>query len=251
MKTLVIANQKGGVGKSTVSVHLVWGAIEKGLRVLLVDFDGQANSTHTFIEDIEPNGAHASHLFSKKKCPKPHAINDQLSIVPADIGINDVEGLALSAIEHPAAHLREWEKDYDLCIIDTPPNLGRRLLAALIASDAVVSPMALNGYSIDGLTELQRSIITVKKKFNPRLKNLGVLPNLVNQRSKTQTTRLEELRRLLGDKVLPYVLPSRVAVSDAIDNGHPVWKKARGQSAGKAAKEMRHVVNAVIERAIK
>ena len=251
MKTLVIANQKGGVGKSTVAVHLVWGAVEQGLRVLLVDFDGQANSTHTFIEEIAPTGAHASHLFKKKACGAPLAINDLLSIVPADMAINDVEGLPLDTIEHPAAHLRKWEKDFDLCIIDTPPNLGRRLLAALIAGDSVVSPMALNGYSIDGLTELQRTIITIKKKFNPRLKNLGVLPNLVNQRSKTQTARLTELRQLLGDKVLPYILPSRVAVSDAIDNGHPVWKYTRGQSAAMAAKEMRHVVTAVIERATK
>lgn len=250
MKTIAIANQKGGVGKSTIAVHLVWAAVDQGLRTLLVDFDGQANSTHTFIPDDALDGVKASDLFRKQRAGLPVALNEHLSVVPADIGINDVEGLTLDSIEHPAAYLRERRKDYDLCVIDTPPNLGRRLLAALIAADAVLSPMALNGYSIDGIADLQRTIITVKRQYNPRLRNLGVLPNLVNQRSKTQLERLQELRDALGEHVLPFILPTRVAVSDAIDNGHPVWKHTKGQSSVLAGREMRKAVAEIIKRAM-
>ena len=119
-------------------------------------------------------------------------------------------------------------------------------MAALIVADAVVSPMAINGYSIEGISDLQRSIIAVKRKYNPRLRNLGILPNLLNHRSKSQTKNLAELRKALGDRVLPFELTNRVAVSDAIDAGHPVWRKTKGQSSRKAGKEMKAVVKKII-----
>lgn len=249
MKTITVANQKGGVGKSTIAVHLAWHAESCGLKTLLLDFDGQANSTRTFTD--EPAGLAASTLFSAEVAVgEPQVISPCLHIIRADVGINDVEGLPLDSIKNPAAALKRFNDDYDLVIIDTPPNLGRRLLAALAASDAVVSPMVLNGYSLQGIQDLQRTIITVKKKFNPRLKNLGILPNAVNWRSQSQTRLLSELRAALGDRVLPYELTSRVAVSDAIDNRHPVWRSAKGQSGVKAAQEMRAVVKDLLRRIV-
>lgn len=247
MKVLAIANQKGGVGKSTIAVHIVWGAVEQGLRVLLVDFDGQANATHTFT-DQPIDGTQASALFDVNPVLSPARVTGHLSIIPADISINDIEGVDLGRIRLPASHLQVLSADYDLCVIDTPPNLGRRLLAALIAANAILSPMALNGYSLEGIADLQRTIITVKKKFNPQLVNLGILPNLVNQRSKTQQESLGKLREALGERVLPYILPNRVAVSDAIDNKHPVWKYTRGESSVKAGHEMKDVIQEIIQR---
>jgi chromosome partitioning protein len=250
LKTLTIANQKGGVGKSTLAVHLVWYAAELGYRVLLVDLDGQANSTRTFAET--PKGLSASSLF--RRAPDgslPEPVSHAVSLIHADVGINDVEGLPLETIKTPAAWLRQYRKDYEFCVIDTPPNLGRRLLAALIAGDYVVSPVGLNGYSIQGITDLQRTILTVKKNINPHLTNLGILPNLVNHRSKTQQTLLAGLRERLGDRMLPFALTNRVAVSDAIDNRHPVWRKGRGESSQKAGEEMRQVCGEIVRRIFK
>jgi len=247
MKTIAIANQKGGVGKSTLAVHLVWYAEEIGKRVLLVDLDGQANSTRTFVE--KPTGLAASTLFrSDPDDTMPEQVRDGFGLIHADIGVNDVEGLELDTIRMPTRWLDAFDSLFDLCVIDTPPNLGRRLLAALIASDFVVSPIALNGYALQGVEGLQRAIVTVKKTFNPRLRNLGILPNLVNHRSTSQGRLLAQLRATLGERVLPMELTARVAVSDAIDGHHPVWTKRRGQSAWRAGHEMRSVCKELLRR---
>lgn len=250
MQTLAIANQKGGVGKSTLAVHLAWLAMEQGRPVLLVDLDGQANSSRTFAQTF--TGLLASKLFTAEPgtlTEVPQAVSKHLTLIPADVAINDVEGLDLATIERPAAHLRGLAMAPEtLCIIDTPPTLGRRLLAALIAADAVVSPLALNGYSIQGITDLQKTIQMVRARFNPRLKNLGLLANMVNSRSATHGQMLTELRAALGDKLLPFTLGHRVAISDAIDGGRPVWHRIRGESALRAAHEMRAVCTAILEK---
>jgi chromosome partitioning protein len=250
MQILAIANQKGGVGKSTLAVHLAWLALEQARPVLLVDLDGQANSSRTFAETF--TGLLASKLFTEEPgalTETPQGITDRLSLIPADVEINDVEGLDLGTIERPAAHLRALPlAPKTLVIVDTPPTLGRRLIAALIAADAVVSPLALNGYSIQGITDLQKTIQMVRARFNPRLKNLGLLANMVNSRSTTHGQMLAELREALGDKLLPFTLGHRVAISDAIDSGRPVWHRIRGESALRAAQEMRSVCTAILEK---
>ena len=248
MKTLCIANQKGGVGKSTLTAHLGWWAEQQGIDTLLVDLDGQSNTTRTFTD--APTGLAASQLFEEEAAGEPQRISRCLALIHADLGINDVEGLPLDTIELPARHLRRFDDRYDLCIIDTPPSLGRRLLAALIASDVVVSPLALNGYSLQGIEALQQTIIRVRRRFNRGLRNLGILPNMVNRRSKTQGELLDALRESLGDRVLPFELVHRVAVSDAVDQGRPVWRGTRGQSSLRASAEMRVVCKEIIERVL-
>jgi chromosome partitioning protein len=250
MKTLVIANQKGGVGKSTLAVHLAWLALDQGRTVVVVDLDGQANTSRTFAETF--GGLAASSLFTVEPgslVEAPQVISERLALIAADIGINDVEGLDLDSIQRPALHLAALNLPPDtLVIIDTPPTLGRRLLAALIAADAVISPLALNGYSIQGITDLQRTIQMVRARFNPKLHNLGLLANMVNSRSKTHTRMRAELKAALGDKLLPFALGNRVAISDAIDRNRPVWQGTKGQSSLKAAHEMRTVCGAILEK---
>lgn len=250
MQTLTIANQKGGVGKSTLAVHLVWLALEQGRPVLMVDLDGQANSSRTFAESL--TGLTASQLFTVEPgalTQAPQPISERLTLISADLAINDVEGLDLASIERPAAHLRGLALPPEtLCIIDTPPNLGRRLLAALLAANAVVSPLTLNGYSIQGITDLQKTIQMVRSRFNPGLKNLGLLANMVNSRSATHGQMLAELRSALGDKLLPFTLGHRVAIADAIDRGRPIWQGTKGESALRAAHEMRAVCTAILEK---
>lgn len=250
MRTLAIANQKGGVGKSTLAVHLAWLALEQGRPVLIVDLDGQANSSRTFTDTF--TDLLASKLFTAEPgtlTQVPQTLSDSLTLIPADLAVNDVEGLDLSTIERPALHLRDLTVAPEtLCIIDTPPTLGRRLLAAMIAANAVVSPVALNGYSLQGITDLQKTIQMVRARFNPSLKNFGLMANMVNSRSATHNRMFKELRAALGDKLLPFTIGHRVAISDAIDSGRPVWQGARGESAQRAARDMRAVCSAILEK---
>lgn len=247
MKVLTVANQKGGVGKSALSVHIAWGAQQAGKRTLVVDFDGQGNTTATFTS--EPTGTPASLLFGETAPTlEPQRVGEGLWVIPADVALGDVEGLPLASIARPKKYLQVLQDDFDVVVIDTPPNLGRRLLAALIAADFVLSPVALNGYGIQGIQSLQQTILTVKKRWNPRLQNLGILPNMVVARSQNQQRLLAQLRDALGARVLPFELINRVAVSDAIDSGHPVWKFASGESSVKAGREMKAVVGEILRR---
>lgn len=245
MKVLTVANQKGGVGKSTLCCHLAWAAQDAEQRVLVVDMDGQMNTTKT-LTSLEL-GLTSSQLFTGSESG-PITTESGIGLIGADISTNDVEGLPLDTIHLPAKVIEKYSADYDLCIIDTPPNLGRRLLASLIASDCVFTPLELSDYSLQGVGALLETIITVKKKFNPKLKNLGLLPNLVNSRSKSQREVLEELQAKLGNMVLPFHMNNRVAVQDAIKAKTPVWKHGKGDSGRKAGKEMRVIVEEVLKR---
>jgi chromosome partitioning protein len=250
---VAVANQKGGVGKSTLAVHLVWLSVERGHRTLLVDLDGQANSSRTFSMDCR--GLTASSLFLDQLDPKarPMRIDSHTALIGADMDVNDIEGLPLACIERPAARLRGLHLPPDtVVVIDTPPNLGRRLLGALIAADAVVSPLTPNGYAIQGLTDLQQTILTVQERFNPRLRNMGILANMVSPRAGSHGRMLQALRQAVGDRLLPTVIAQRVAIADAIDRRRPVWRATKGGSALLAGREMRaacaHILDAVISR---
>ncbi len=234
---MVVANQKGGVGKSTTAVHSVFHFAGKG-KVCMVDTDGQGNASSTMKEagcEVFEVGAGA--LFDEKplNIPEPEG---SIGVIAADELLNDVESFDMEAILNPAKHLKaiEWA---DFIIIDTPPSLGRRLLGALIAADHVLSPIEPTGYATDGLNDLLGTIEMVKERFNPDLNFLGVLANKVHSTSKSQKEFMGMLIEGLGEAVIPQIIGNRVSVSDAVDTGRPSWdmKSCGGKTAGKEFKE--------------
>lgn len=252
MRTLAIANQKGGVGKSTLAVHIAYAALEADLRVLLVDLDRQGSLSISFppLNDDKP-ALTASALFDAA-APKlaPAVAEPKLHIIRADDLLGRIMGESLEVARRPAAVLRSLAADYDLCVIDTPGVIGFNppmTLAALMASDAVVCPCSVGLYESKGLADLWGFLQSVKSQgHNPRLRLLGMLASKVNTRSSDERKALEELRRVFGAAMLPGLLAERVAVKQAIMRRRPVWRATKGAGHAAAAAEWRDACNHIL-----
>jgi chromosome partitioning protein len=251
MKILSIANQKGGVGKSTLTVHLAYAALDAGFRVLLVDMDKQGSLSLTFTAtDGTDPGLTASKLYAAEaNNEQPEAINDRLAIIRTDNALLAIDKAENQVIRHPGLALRRFAKDFDLCLIDTPPLLGIRLMASLAASDYVVTPVSVGLYELAGVADLMATIHVIRTQgFNPRLKHLGILPMKVNSRSIEAQNALTTLREKYGQVIIPEALAERAAVRKAIALRRPVWVKTSGSSHLKAAQEWRAACAAILDR---
>lgn len=247
MRTLAIANQKGGVSKSTLTAHLAYAAIEAGQRVLLVDFDKQGSLSETFVpvEGGAP-GLMASSLFSSAAPEgEPEVLGERLAIIRADETLALLSGGASGAEKRPAQNLRRFANRFDICLIDTPGAIGFNppmTVAALVAADAVLCPFSVGLYEAKGLRDLWSYIKSIKTPaYNPRLRLLGLLPSRINTKSKEELAALEGMRVVFGPQMLPGMLAERVAVKQAIMRRVPVWKNTKGAGHLAAAKEWRAV----------
>lgn len=255
MKTMAIANQKGGVGKTTLARNLAFYAIERGKRTLCVDLDPQKNFTKTLRAFRERNlGAPennayltASMLFQGAAIAQPALESNVLepldcgkgaALVAAERELVDVASLPLEALHAPRAALAALADRFDVCIIDTAPTLGNPLYAALIAADFVVCPCTVDQDATDGLTDLFEDIARVQQMgWNTELVPLGVLANCVNSRRVYDVGGLQQLRDELGELLLDTVLYERAATKYAKDRA--VWQSQRGESHMLAAREMK------------
>jgi len=248
MKILAAANQKGGVGKSTLIVHLAYAGAEAGLRVLIVDFDIQGSVTLSFPPISDTPGLVASSLFDEDA---PTAaleyIGDKVAIIRADDNLALLDRAPDLFIKRPGLNLRRFANDFDLCLIDTPGRLGMTLNAALAASDAVVCPVSVGLFEMAGLADLWKFIKAVKTKgYNPGLRLMGMLASKVNTRSPEEREGLVELRRQFGDSILPDMLAERAAVKQAISRRRPVWVATKGAGHLLAAKEWKKACKSIL-----
>lgn len=251
MKTLVVANQKGGVGKSAIATHLAFLGAELGHRVLAVDVDSQGTMSRNLCGEMDLPAAHAAQLF-KGLTPAPVTCvhNERIDVISGDRALSEVDEMPKLA----ATVLRDSLKRYSahgLCVIDPPPTLGKRLKAALAAADFVVMPFSPTRESVDGLGELMDTIDSVKKTLNPNLTIVGLLPNLVNARSAAQVKALEEIQAHAPDLLLPCQVAARTSVADMLAQSRPVWWRARGQSQRLAGEEMRAACGYVLKTVLK
>ena len=236
MKSLVVANQKGGVGKTALITHLAFDFAERGLRVLVIDFDTQGNASYTLREQSIVGDA--SLLFAAaapKVVGKPGISVFRADAALANLEAQDLQGAA-SRLRH---NFRSLQDKFDVCLIDTAPALGVRLVAALVSADFVLSPIELEAYSIQGIRMMVSTIANVRKS-NPALKFLGILPSKVDSRNPRHIAHLAELQGAYKAQLIPTVIGLRSSVADALAVGQPVWT-IRKTAARKAAQEMRAV----------
>lgn len=192
MKITTVANQKGGVGKTTLEIHLAACAAEDGKRVLVVDLDeGDLSQFFPPTEDGDDTPyLMSSQLFNgEHEGRQPRQVGPNTWLIEADVALLDVDDMDLDVIHALRPALERFANDFDLCMIDTPPNLQRRMIAALTASHAVVAPFNISAFTLARLPKLMNTIETVQDRYNPGLRFLGYLPNLVNSRSPRKSTR--------------------------------------------------------------
>ena len=247
MKVFAIANQKGGVGKSTIACHLSWYLQELGHRVLHIDLDPQGNSSSTLSAFATSTTASA---FFLPEAPIVEPIDGGLSLVAADSDLLEIERASNSVMKYFADAVLAQEDSFDYIVIDTAPTAGIKMSAALAASTDVFSPIELESYSMDGFKSLIKTIIYVKQKLNPKMNFIGALPNRFNAVSPTQKKNLNELLETAGAYLVPTHIPTRSAISEAIAEGIPVWKSTKS-SAREAGRDLKKVLDMILERSSK
>lgn len=235
MKTIVIANQKGGVGKSTLTALLGWWLQDKQhARVAVLDLDNQQNSSRTL--KAYACGILSTNFFEAEPIVLPPA-GDGLVLFAAEPALADLERSNPEILRSFRRQIGQLATGFDYCVIDTPPTLGLRMSAALIAADYVVCPIELEEYSIDGLAAMLKTIFGIRQKYNPQLKFLGILANRYNPHSARQKAALQQLMTHYSEFMIPTKISTRSAIPEALMAGVPVWRLAK-TSAREASAEV-------------
>ena len=243
-RIIAIVNQKGGVGKTTTAVNLTAALHELGVKVLLCDFDPQANATSGMGVD-KRKIKHSVYDVVIDQVPVRDAIvSTQFGdVLPAS---SDLAGAAveLIGVEHRErqldAALNQVKKDYDLIFIDCPPSLELLTLNGLCASDAILVPVQCEYYALEGLSDLMATLRMVKKKMNPRLDIFGVALTMFDGRTNFSTQVAQEVRRHFPGKVFATSIPRNVRLAEAPSHGIPVTaydRASRGAVAYRAMAE--------------
>uniref|UniRef100_A0A832DE59 ParA family protein n=1 Tax=Ignavibacterium album TaxID=591197 RepID=A0A832DE59_9BACT len=225
-KIISIANQKGGVGKTTTAINLssLLAAAEK--RTLLVDIDPQANSSSGLsvtnqqisVYDVLADRVRINDAIINTFMPFLDLLPSNINLVGAEIELVDVESREAKLKNA----LKEIGNNYDFILIDCPPSLGLLTLNALTASDSVLIPVQCEYFALEGLGQLLNTINIVKKHFNPELAIEGVLLTMFDSRLRLSHQVAEEVRKYFGDKVYNTVIHRNVRISEAPSYGKPI-----------------------------
>ena len=241
-KIIAVVNQKGGVGKTTTAVNLTAALHDLGLKVLLCDFDPQANAT--------------SGLGLDKRKIKYSVYDVTINDVPLEDAVVSTQygdvlpsaaDLAGATVELISADHRERQLEkalqsakgkYDVIFIDCPPSLELLTLNGLCAADGILIPVQCEYYALEGLSDLMNTLRMVKKRLNPRLEIFGVALTMFDGRTNFSTQVAQEVRRHFPGKVFSTVIPRNIRLAEAPRHGIPVTAYDKYSRGAKAYKEM-------------
>jgi chromosome partitioning protein len=227
---VAIANQKGGVAKTTTAINLGAALALAGQRILLVDLDPQANLTSGLgLKDHTSLGGTTYEAITQDS-PVPASFLlatavDRLLLMPANRNLTgaEIEMVGLQNREARVAHLlAPLRQEFDLILIDSPPSLGLLTLNALVAADTVLIPLNCEYFALEGIAELMSTIDRVREALNPRIALEGVLLTMYDDRTNLGQQVSANLREFFGDQVYQTVIPRNIRLGEAPSHGVPV-----------------------------
>ena len=241
-KIIAVVNQKGGVGKTTTAVNLTAALTEAGKKVLLCDFDPQANATSGFgIDKRRLQKTVYDVIINDTPAKEALVETDYAHVIPASA---DLAGAAveLLSMENPNYRLRDalkpLAKDYDYVFIDCPPSLELLTINALAAADGILVPVQCEYYALEGLSDLMSTMRLMKKRINPALEIFGVALTMFDGRTNFSTQVAQEVRRHFPGKVYASVVPRNIRLAEAPSHGLPVTAYDRSSRGAQAYKAM-------------
>lgn len=227
-RVLTIANQKGGVGKTTTAVNLSASLAVAEKRTLLIDMDPQSNATSGLGRTLAESEKTIYHVLIEKFSIKEIIFDTALpylKLIPSNQQLIGAEIELINIISRETQLKRaisEVASDFDYIIIDCPPSLGLLTLNALAAADSVIIPLQCEYYALEGLSHLIKTINIIKERLNPELKVEGVLLTMFDQRNNLSHQIESDVRKNLRDSVFQSIIPRNIKLSEAPSFGKPI-----------------------------
>jgi len=218
---IAIANQKGGVGKTTTAINLAAALAQKGKRVLLADLDPQANSTISFL-DIQEISLSVYDLLIDHRVLWREVVKktkvEKLDLLPSRISLAKLEGRLVGELDAPFRlkdRLDPIRRDYDVVVIDTPPTLGLITVNALVAATHLIIPIQSSYFALEGTDDLLETVERIKARPNPQLEVMGVLVTLHDRRTTLSRDIHEQICQVFGQKVFETTISKSVRLEES------------------------------------
>lgn len=249
------SNQKGGVGKTSITLHTSGALAELGKKVLAIDLDQQGNLSSVFIDNIYTLPLTVADILLEDGVPIKDVIQktplENIDILPANLALSDLDARLAGdddAQYYLLEELEDIEKQYDYILMDCPPSLGRATRISLVAADYVIIPIECQEWAVKGSSQLTSYIDKVQKRANPKLDIMGFVINKFDSRRSIEVSYKEVLRENYGDKIFQTEFKNNVQYTEATTARLPITKYLPNSDQAKAFRGLAQEIIAYAEK---